>query len=78
MIRARVHPGLRWIVGSEVATAGLWAQNENTLSKMIRKIDPRFTTIALFFPASKKRISLAHVPSSRIYLDDHVIVNLDE
>jgi hypothetical protein len=30
-----------------------WAQNENTLSK----IDPRFTTVALFFRASKKGIS---------------------
>jgi hypothetical protein len=34
-----------------------WAQNENTLSKMIRKIGPRFTTVALFFRASKKGIS---------------------
>jgi hypothetical protein len=57
MIRARVHLGLRWTVGSKVATPGLWAQNENVLSKMIRKIDPRFTTVALFFPASKKGIS---------------------
>jgi hypothetical protein len=29
----------------------------NTLSKMIREVGPRFTTVALFFPASKKGIS---------------------